>query len=245
MTMEQITIRAFRAVDEPELCRQYAEEHAKVLSDIGVDQVVKQDESWMHAAGTIVIAAFHDEHGMVAGVRVQKRDSGPFPMEGYLSALEDNFTGFLFPMDANPAEMCGLWNAHRFAGRGIPPLLLTAAVSISAREGLKALVCFAADYMKPKCEELGFVTIDHFGDNGSYQFPLPGIRSYIMLQSNIIALSGIPNTKRKEILGLRLNPSSSIEKETKLGRLAVKFDLVLDCEVQYEPVMLLRRRFAA
>lgn len=224
--MEKITIKAFRAVDEPELCRIYAEEHARVLKDIGVDQVMKPDESWHSDPSCIVICAFRETLGMVAGVRIQQRMSTILPMEVHLSAYERRTVEVFDELGPNLGEMCGLWNAHRFAGRGIPGLLLSAAVALAPEAGLSKLVCFAAEYMAPRCKELGFNVMEQLGNRGEFRFPIATIASYPMVLPDTKLLASTEEQKRTQILALRSNPDQRLDVAVKEQQMEVTYMLL-------------------
>ena len=57
--MERLIIKAFRATEDPERCVRFIEEHRRVLTDIGVADVIPNDLSWTEDEATIVIVAEH------------------------------------------------------------------------------------------------------------------------------------------------------------------------------------------
>ena len=123
--MEKIVIRAFRAVDEPESCKRFAAEHARVLSDLGVETVVVPDSSWADDPNTTVFVAEHPVLGMIAGIRLERALPGRIlRMEKCVADMAPTIIPELQSLERNGnAELCGLWNAHRFAGKGVPWLL--------------------------------------------------------------------------------------------------------------------------
>lgn len=246
--MEKITIRAFRAVDEPMTCRAYATEHAKVLADIGVSSVVKYDEGWMTDADTIVFAAMHEELGMVGGIRLQKaRLEVPMPMELALDTIEPALDSVLAPLRAQGnAELGALWNAHRFAGRGIPFLLITAAVATASQAGLNHMVCFVAEYIAPYCAAVGFRNVPSVGSAGEFDYPIEGIKSHVMAIPDVKSVVLADATTRHRILSLRMRPRQQHRETPKKNRIDVQYDLLLDhASETYRQLEVVLRRFAA
>jgi len=246
--MDKITIRAFGASAHPELCETYIKEHKRVLSDIGVISSLPVDTKWTEESGTVVICAFHDELGMVAGVRLQRPElSEPFPMETYVHSLDVQVHDIVSRIGrTSTAEMCGLWNAHRFSGRGVPILLLKAAVSVVNQLSLKSMICLAAEYMAPYCKDLGFTVIEEIGDFGRLQFPIPTINSYPMVLSDSNILSQVLNHKRERILSLRIAPTQIRTECPKTDTMEVHYNLLLSNEVEeYLEIARYRQGFAA
>lgn len=248
MTMEKITIRAFSASGHPDLCNTYIAEHKRVLSDIGVISSLPVDTKWAEEPGTIVICAFHDDLGMIAGVRLQRPGvSDQFPMETYIHGIDIKIHDVISSIGkVTTAEMCGLWNAHRFSGRGVPILLLKAAVSLANQLSLRSIVCLAAEYMMPYCKDLGFKVIEEIGEDGRLQFPIPTIHSYPMVLADSNILSLVSNHKRERILSLRIAPVQLRTECPKTNAMEVHYDLLLsEAQEEYLEIARYRRRFAA
>lgn len=228
--MDKITIRAFRAVDDAQLCHTYAVEHARVLSDIGVSTVVKYDDAWMQDPDTIVFVALHEDLGMVAGIRLQKsRREVPMPMEIALDSTEPGLRAVLDPMMVNGnAELGALWNAHRFAGRGVPYLLIAAAVATASQAGLAHMVCFVAEYIAPYCASVGFRNVPSVGNAGEFNYPIPGIKSYVMAIPDVSTLVLAESSARQRILSMRLRPKQGNIETPRREALDVTYDLLID-----------------
>jgi hypothetical protein len=214
MENNTITITAFKATDRPDLCARYAEEHRAILEEFGVSEVVKPNEDWMQSEDCIVILAEHDELGYVGGIRVQKGGpSTPLPMESSMGAHAQQFTLLLQKYQGDSgAEVCGLWNAHRFAGKGLPLVLSMAAVSVANQAGLCVLYCFVAHYTLRHALKVGFQIMEDFGDGGAISYPIPRIKSFAMVIPDAILLETAPERYRARIISLRCRPDQdSIE----------------------------------
>jgi hypothetical protein len=246
--MEKITIRAFRAPEDAQRCRTFMIEHENVLKDLGVASVVKYDETWMSDPDTIVFVAEHESLGMVAGIRLQRAKTGTqLPMERALNRIEPGLIDHLDTLAKHGnAELGALWNAHRFAGNGLPHLLIAAAVSTANQANLTSVVCFVAEYIAPYCSMTGFQAIEQFGNKGCYNYPLPEMRSYVMVVPDTRSLSHANPIERHRALSLRLRPNQVRSEQPKRNELEVTYDLLLDREDEtYTAIAAERQRYAA
>jgi hypothetical protein len=247
--MEKIVIRAFRAVDEPTTCVEFERQHADVLHAIGVDNVVKPDADWMEDPDTVVFIAEHADLGMVGGFRLQKdKDGRPLPMERALKALDPGVSGALARLrDEGNAEMTALWNAHRFAGRGVPMLLMSAMVAAAHQLPLRHLSILVAEYMGTYAARNGCARMP-IGSNGEFTYPVPGIRSYAMAIEDLDVLPLARMEDRHRILSLRMRPEQVRIEKPKALPLEVHYRLLLNIAAAENPQLRQLRdrdRFAA
>ncbi|MEO8588338.1 MAG: hypothetical protein ABI432_03130 [Flavobacteriales bacterium] len=228
MSTELITLRAFRAVDDPGRCAMYVSEHTKVLEDIGVFNVLKPDMGWCSDPNVVVLVAEHPVLGMVAGIRVHKASFGvELPMQRSIAALDRSIAGRLAELlpDGN-AEIAGLWNAHRFSGHGIPMLLMESAVSVASQIGVRSLVTFIAEYVAPYASRTGFIMMDSLKNGGDFVYPVPGIRTHAMILPDVLTMTAAKPGDRHRILSLRLRPyqlRAECPKQTPFG---VRYELL-------------------
>lgn len=246
--MEKIVIRAFRAVDEPMTCHEFARQHADVLHAIGVENVVKPDEDWMHDPDTVVFIAEHDLLGMVGGFRLQRDKPGrPLPMERALKSMDPLVSETLERMrQEGNAEMTALWNAHRFAGRGVPMLLMSAMVAAAHQLPLRYLSILVAEYMGTYASRNGCARMP-VGNGGEFTYPVPGIRSYAMAIDDLDVLPLARMEDRHRILSLRMRPDQVRVEKPKALPLEVHYRLLLHAAVEHPLLRQLRDRdrFAA
>ncbi|MBL0046116.1 MAG: hypothetical protein IPP33_17505 [Flavobacteriales bacterium] len=206
--MDELWIRVFRPVDDPVTAVEYLHEHQKVLEDIGVSPVLAGQNHWMEDPSVQLLVAFHTKLGMVAGIRVQpSHPERPLPMETAIIGMDSGIHDAMrFLSVRGTAEICGLWNAHRFAGKGLPNLLSLAAVSLANQLNLNTMVCFVAHYTVRHARKTGFVPLESVGMNGEFIYPIPTIRSTAMLIPDTISLASAPSVYRSSMLSLRTRP---------------------------------------
>lgn len=206
---DRITLRAFRAPDEPELCNEFLVEHRKVLEDFGVTHVATNNDRWMHDPNCFVIVAQHETLGMVAGVRLQLDHPGiTLPMAGAVRPFDPRVDEVLERLRPyGNAEVCGLWNANRYNGRGMPVLLGQAVSAVAVNAGANKLVCFVAHYTQKYPARVGFVVMDELGDHGYFpQYPIPRIITIAMINPDTVLLEHATQAQRQLIYSLRLRP---------------------------------------
>ncbi len=228
MEIEKITIKAFKAVDDPDACKEYVHEHVKVLEDIGVFSALKPDLSWIEDPNVIVITARHEHLGLVAGIRLHVASFGhELPMQKQLSKLDNRISAYLGDLlpDGN-GEICGLWNAHRFAGRGVPMLLMETAVAIANQVGLTSMVTFIAEYVAPYAAQSGFKLMDQLQNGGIFVYPIPTIKSHAMVLSDALSMCSADTLHRQRILSLRLRPHQKRSECPKDVLLEVEYELL-------------------
>lgn len=225
---ERITLRAFRAVDDPVRCAEFVRQHVKVLEDIGVFNALQPDLSWCIDPNVTVLTAEHELLGMVAGIRIHKATpAAALPMERCMAGLADSIGEDLASLvpDGN-AEIAGLWNAHRFAGRGIPKLLMEAAVAASSQLGVSTLVTFIAEYVAPYAAVSGFIPMSQLPAGGIYTYPVPQIRTHAMILPDVLALTYAESEVRHRIFSLRLRTHQVRTEQPRSTLLEVEYALL-------------------
>lgn len=208
-SVDRITLHAFRATDNPDLCSEFLVEHRKVLEDFGVTHVSTNNDVWMHDPNCFVVVALHETLGMVAGVRLQlDHPDISLPMAAAVRPFDprvDEVLERLRPF--GNGEVCGLWNANRYNGRGMPALLGQAISAVAVSAGARKLVCFVAHYTQKYPARVGFVVMDELGDHGYFpKYPVPRIITIAMINPDTMLLEHATQAQRQLIYSLRLRP---------------------------------------
>src|SRR5687768_12801267 len=127
-----ITIRAFRAVDEPETCLRFYEGHVNVLRSYGVDPISSAKREWF--INPAVYGVIAEKAGVVlGGVKIHKVGGTQWlPVEEGVGYLDERLFDIVKKYAKDGAgEACGLWNAREVSGWGLSLILMHAIVSIS------------------------------------------------------------------------------------------------------------------
>jgi len=228
--VERITIRAFRAIEDPESCSRFADEHLKVLTDVGISNVTKVASTWQEDPDVYVICAEHETLGMVGGVRlhVSRSPERPLPIEFSIGKMDAQVMAFIDEHSSRGvAEICGLWNAHRFANRGLPMLLGMAAVSLMNQLQVGCTVAVLARYTLRYALRLGMEVVDSVGEKGWFVYPKPGFWGIVMHTADPYALDKARPDLRQRVLSLRIRPDQSVVEFTGVTYLDVHYQLEL------------------
>ena len=217
-TMLKLTLKAFRAPEEPELCQEFVRQHRKVLEDFGISNVTTNNEHWLDDPNAIIIVALNEEFGMMGGIRLQLATEGRvLPMEEAIAKLDPQVKQALEELRPHGnGEVCSLWNANEFRHLGIPILLSQAVTAISVQVGAGRMVCLVAHYTKKHPSRNGFVVMEELGDQGTFAYPVPGITAIAMVNPNTSLLEHATPDHRQVLYSLRLRPEQ-VRVETPLS----------------------------
>lgn len=226
MTQEVVEIRATRAVADRELCKRFVDEHAAVLRSISMAGVVESEGAWLDDPRTVLVCAHHETLGLVGGVRVVCSGTGrDLPMQSALRAwrrdLDIAFTGI---DTSSNAELCGVWSARRYAGRGLGRLLIAAGVATARLERLRTLTCLAASYTADVCRSLGFVPLQ-IGADTALPYPVAGMQSWAMAQRDLSTMQTADPRTRAHVLDLCARPKRARIERPRATELRVHYDL--------------------
>lgn len=139
-------ILSFRAVDYPELCKEYLEGHINVLKDYGVTSVKSSNPTWTKNPNAYCIVAMRDNE-MMGGIRIHKADGvNLLPMEEGVSKIDptvsDEITKYT---ELGCGEQCGLWNSKTIRGYGISWILVNSSIALLPQLGIHKLYGLASD----------------------------------------------------------------------------------------------------
>lgn len=228
--METIRIRAFRAVDEPDTCNEFLRQHRKVLEDFGIEHVNTNNEAWTSDPDTYLIIATSDKEGMIGGLRLEvARPGRVLPIVDALHKLDGRIDQEVERWSkAGCAEICGLWNANRFANRGLPTLLGYAAVAVANQIGVGAMVCLIAHYTLRHALRVGFTIMGDVGHEGTFTYPIPSIKAIAMVMPDTLLLTEAQDKHRLPVISLRMRPQQVRVEQPAHEELVVDYDLRLN-----------------
>jgi hypothetical protein len=231
--MEKITLRAFQAPNEPELCQEFLKEHRRVLEDFGIQNVSTNTDSWMSDPNAYIIVALHDTLGMVGGIRLQVASkSQPLPMEQAIGKLDPKVHGSLAELQPHGnGEVCSLWNANRYGHMGVPILLSQAVTAMATMANAKRMVCLVAHYTKRHPSRNGFIVMEELGDEGVFSYPIPSIKAIAMVNPDTMTLPHATNAQRQLIYSIRLRPKQVRIETPNSIPIEVHYDMCLQTNV--------------
>lgn len=202
-----ITIRAFHAVDEPEICGKFYEGHLNVLRSFGVEPISSSKKEWFYNPEVFCLIAEQDDK-IVGGVKVHRAGgTQPLPVEESIGYLDENVYDEVKKYTlSGTGEACGLWNSKDVAGMGISYILSRAIIVLSYQVGVKKLFAFSSDHTIGMFKELGFKVIRALGHNGDFIYPTPQYISRVIIV-NAETLSTTTPYNKDIMFSLRETPN--------------------------------------
>ena len=250
--LEQLTIRAFKAPDEPDISAQFLREHVRVLEDLGITNVPSNNARWITDPNCYVITAEHERLGMVGGLRIQTswKRGDHLPMRRSVGKLDPGVDRLMDELSITGiGELCGLWNAHRFANRGLPQVLGMVGISIAPQLGVRNLTGLLARYTLKYALRLGFSIFDDVGQSGIFDYPRPGFLGIVCGTTEALSMSSARPDLRQRIISLRLRPEQEHLENTGVAELYIRYKLHLRQQIidmdAYRSVVSDRLRYTA
>jgi hypothetical protein len=224
-----ITIRTFRAIDDLESCKLFAEGHAKVLLDYGVTKVTSSSTDWFYNPSVyVMIAERVDNNETVGGIRIHIADGQtPLPMEDAISIVDKRVYNLIKEYTPKgTGELCGLWNSKSTSGLGIGSyLLMRAGISAATHLNLTTLFALCAPHTLKISVEKGFEVEKSIGRAGTFIYPkLDLVATSILIKDLANLPLALPN-EREIIFELRNNPVITRQEQGPKGLMEISYDL--------------------
>jgi hypothetical protein len=222
-------IRAFRAVEDNEMCQRFAEGHKNVLSDYGVTKVTTAKTDWFHNPNAyVVLVLSEDENTVLGGERIHiSCKEFHLPIEEAISIVDKKVYDLVASYNSKgiTGELCGLWNSKAIAGKGISVLLTKIGVSFAKILKMDSLFVLCAPYTVEMCVKAGFQIEKSIGDNGTFIYPKLDLIATSLIIEDLNKLNHAEDDFKERILNLANNPvQKSIETGPK-GDFEVDFNL--------------------
>lgn len=207
----KLVIRAFKAIDDLDLCHKYVEGHSKVLRIFGITMITSARLHWMEDPDTYMILV-ESENGekIFGGARLQV-STGNFqlPIEDALSKFDPNIHKFVRESRVGgTGELCGLWNSREVAGLGIGSIYLgRVGVALAVQLGLQTLYALCAPATVGNCLRVGFLIDERLGNEGTFYYPKEGLVATSVLLHDVQVLSTALPDEKDKIFELRKDPN--------------------------------------
>jgi len=226
------TFNAFRAIDEPETCRQFIEGHINVLKDYGVTKVTSSNNEWMHNPYVFVVTVHEDSTGnLVSGLRVHiSNEAYPLPLEGAITQVDSNICQLVSKYrEAGTGEIGGLWNSRAISGFGIGALFLSRTSLVIANQlNVTSLFALCAEYtLKPTLQK-GFEIEEQIGNKGTFFYPKLDLVATLAVLKDVRNLPLALEEERDYIFKLRENLQCERTEQTPKGPIKIKYNLKIN-----------------
>lgn len=221
--------RAFRAMDEPATCRQFAEGHFNVLKQYGVTKVTSAKDDWMYNPYVyVVVVEMKDTGEVVSGLRLHiAHPDYPLPMETAVIQVDQKVVGLVKSYAVGgTAEVAGLWNSRSISGYGIGAIyLIRAGIAIATQLGLGSLLALVAEYTLAPSIQKGFEIERNIGKEGSFNYPKLDLVATSIVLKDPFNLPLAAEEERNYIFSLRENLQCIRVEHSPKGEFVIEFDL--------------------
>lgn len=228
MDIGPIEFKAFRAIDEPEICKKFYEGHTNVLKSYGIDSLTSAKGDWSINPNAYCVVAQIDDR-LVGGVRIHIfSERYPLPVEDSLIHADRNIHTVIRKHAAHGAgEACGLWNSKEVAGIGIGFHLSKAIITICDQLNIGRAFALSSDHTIKMFRLIGFRVIRSLGKNGDFNYPTEKYISRLLVV-NSKTLSYATPYNRQNMFSLRNNPKQVILEKGTNGLLKVNYNLKIN-----------------
>lgn len=225
-----IKIKIYRAIDEPELCRQYLVGHREVLEVYGITKITSNNDDWVSNPKVYVISAESTEtNELLCGIRVIKvGGTQPLPVETAIGILDARIYDLVKNNSRDGAgELCGLWNSRKVAGKGLSYLLVRMGISVLNQLEIHTMFGICAELTLPMFKAVGFEVEELLGNKGTFYYPKSDLLAYALIIRDTINLDKADETERKKIFNMRQLLKQKVLEKGPKGELYIEYDLAI------------------
>lgn len=224
---DQITLRAFHAVSEPETAYRFFQGHVNVLKSYGVDPISSARKEWTENPAVFGIIA---ERGteVVGGVKIHKTGGTQMlPVEEGVGYMDERLYDIVRHYGKTGAgEACGLWNARDLSGWGLSRIMMIAIVALAEQIEVQTLFGLSSDHTLPLFQEFGYEIIRVLGNNGDFVYPTPDYLARVIIMDAKTLSRALPYN-REVIFALRAQPEQLRQEKSNKGVLNINYKLKL------------------
>lgn len=199
-----ITVRAFRAPDDPEACLRFYNGHLRLLEIyFGIAKITSGSADWMQHENSIVIIVEDETRTKTyGGARVQLADGVlPLPIETAIGKYDPKVYS---SVRQGSAEICAMWNSKEVAGMGIgSQVLARAGVVLAAQLPIDNFHVLCAPITTRIGKRVGFVIDESLGDKGTFFYPKDDFIATAMVINDVNTLEHADPKERELIYDLR------------------------------------------
>lgn len=210
-----ITVRAFKAPDDPEACLRFYNGHLRLLEIyFGIAKITSGSADWMHHENSIVIIVEDETRTKTyGGARVQLADGIlPLPIETAIGKYDPKIYDVV---KTGSAEICAMWNSKEVAGMGIgSQVLARAGVVLAAQMPIDNFHVLCAPITTRIGKRVGFTIDESLGDKGTFFYPKDDFIATAMVINDVNKLENADPKERELIYDLREN---LIQTKTEVG----------------------------
>lgn len=224
-----IKIKAFWAPDDQEAGKKFAKGHLDVLSEIGVKKVTSSSDEWTSSPLVYVVTCENERNQVVGGARLHiAQDETPLPMQLAIARVDPMINEYVEEqIPRGTAELCGLWNSKRVAGRGLGIRLIPmACIAMSYNLGINSIFALVAKHTLKPSMVIGFDRFEKVGDRGEFNYPKLDLVATTAFIEDTKTLPHVTDPEVRELMyKMRDERVFTEEVEHPRGKFKVEFDL--------------------
>jgi hypothetical protein len=234
LTDNEIRIRAFRAIEDPESCLRFIEGHKRVLTIYGIDNVTTNTQSWMNNPSVfVVVVESMDGMKIYGGARLQGADGiTQLPIEEAVGDMDSRIYNIVKQYArSGTCELCGLWNSKEVAGLGIGSFMpAITAVAITKTIGFNILFALCSPFTTRFKDWIGGVIFTSIGNNGTFYYPKLDLVATVLFSDSLADLPITAPRIRDKMIYLRKNPICVVREKSPFKNqiINVHYDLEIE-----------------
>lgn len=203
-----VVVKAFRAVDEPELCRKFIQGHTEVLARHNFGHISSANPAWMFNPNVYVILAYSKSRPevLLGGGRIEiKTPTYQLPVERSLATRDYKIVELVRREMPGTSEFCGLWNSRAAVGRKITTIVVMYGFSLLSTLGLNSCFLLCSPHTFYLAEMLGCRMLTELGTEGAFNYPTDKFRAYVWVKDDVRYLETVVPYVRQRVESLRMN----------------------------------------
>ena len=216
---------AFRAIDEPEICKDYINGHIKVLTDFGIDNITSNNQLWTRNPDIYCLGLMSDDNELLGGIRIQIANGlYPLPVEDAIGEIDSKIYEIVEynGMNGGVGELSGLWIDNRLRGLGTGVYMVRAAIASASQLLFKTMIGICGDVTLQMFKDVGFVVEESIGRNGTFLYPNDELIAHAVGILDAVTLNNASNHDKIIMESLRTDPLQvRLENE---GKKEIKID---------------------
>lgn len=230
--MDIYKIRAFRAVNDLESCRRFADGHANVLKEYGITKLTTSRTDWFYNEGVyVVLVESLDGEQIFGGERIHLATGrSRLPIEDAISIVDTRIFELVQKYQNGgkvTGELCGLWNSRAIAGRGLSILLTKIGVALARIIKMDSLFVLCAPYTVTMCQQAGFEIEKSIGNEGTFVYPKLDLIATSLIIKDLRSLPNANIDFKERIIDLAARPVQNANEIGPKGEFQVSFNLTI------------------
>lgn len=208
--MFELMVRAYCAPDVVWNCRRHAAAHARVLALHGLESVTSAQTAWWENANTFALLLEDAKSGEpLGGVRLQRWGNGEaLPLERALMFVDPQVHAWVACFaDRGVGELCGLWCSPKLRGFQLGLVLTRMGLALAAQLRTQTLFAVCDSSKAAGNCALGFTEDGTLANQGSFEYPRPGLRAQVLKVPNTWRLSAATPENRSAVSHYRDVPA--------------------------------------